>query len=308
MGGPGPHDASAVDALRADVERLSAELAARDGEVSRLSRELEETNRGVVALYAELDDRAEALRRASEYKSRFLSMISHELRTPLTSVISLSGLLQSRVDGELTDGQERQVGYIRTSAQGLLEMVNDLLDLARIEAGKQPLRIREVPASDMMAALRGMVRGLPKRKAVQLVIDDPPAGLLLVTDDGKVAQVLRNYLSNALKFTEHGEVRLTCEWDAAAGQVTFTVRDTGVGIAPADQAAIFDEFAQVDHPLQHGAVGSGLGLAISRGVAMLLGGQVGVHSAPGAGAAFWLSVPRVHPRAGGATDPGGADD
>jgi signal transduction histidine kinase len=275
-----------VSSMDADALRL---------EVQRLNAELEETNRGVLALYAELDDRAEELRRASEYKSRFLSVISHELRTPLTSVLNLSRLLLDRTDGELTPEQERQIKLIRNSVQSLAEMVNELLDLARIEAGKTMLRITTWSAADMIAGVRGVFRPVLGNEAVALVFDDPDPMLRLVTDEGKVSQVLRNFVANAVKFTERGEIRLTTE--THADQVTFAVSDTGIGIAPADQSRIFEEFVQADNPRQRYVKGTGLGLALSRRIAHLLGGSVGVRSELDVGSTFWLTIPRVHAHA-----------
>ena len=143
-----------------ELVRALDELRARQADIERLNAELQETNRGVLALYAELDDRAHELQRASEYKSRFLSDMSHELRTPLTSVLNLSRLLLDRTDGELTSEQETQVRLIRKSVETVTELVNDLLDLAKIEAGKTELRFAEFTVAELFAALRGMCRPL----------------------------------------------------------------------------------------------------------------------------------------------------
>src|SRR5262249_8775265 len=181
-------------------------LRARQDDLIRLNHELEDTNRGVVALYAELDERAEHLRRADELKSRFLSNMSHEFRTPVNSILSLARLLLDHVDGVLTDEQTRQVSYIRTAAEALSELINDLLDLAKIEAGKVTVRPAPFAVSDLFSALRGMLRPLLVTDHVALVIDEPGDLPLLNSDEGKVSQILRNFLSNALKFTEQGEI------------------------------------------------------------------------------------------------------
>ena len=279
-----------------NVESLTAEVEALHQEIGRLNLELEETNRGVLALYAELDDRAVELRRASEYKSRFLSVISHELRTPLTSVLNLSRLLLDRVDGELTPDQERQITLIRNSVQSLTEMVNELLDLAKIEAGKTTLRLTRSAVADLVTGLRGVFRPVVQSNAVALVFDDPDPSLELCTDEGKLAQVLRNFIANAVKFTERGEIRLTVTADDA-DRIMFAVTDTGVGIAPEDQALIFEEFTQVDNPRQRYVKGTGLGLSLSRRIAELLRGEIGLRSALGEGSTFWITLPRVHPLA-----------
>lgn len=267
------------------------ELRERKEELQRLNRELEDTNRGVVALYAELDQKAEQLRQASELKSRFLSNMSHEFRTPLNSILALARLLLDRVDGPLTEEQERQVTYIRRSAEGLSELVNDLLDLAKVEAGKVELHPAEFTVPELFGALRGALKPLRTSEAVDLVFEAAASLPPLFTDEGKVAQVLRNLISNALKFTERGEVRVSALHNAAAGLVMFSVRDTGIGIAPADQERIFEEFAQIDSRIQSRVKGTGLGLPLSRRLAGLLGGELRLESAPGKGSTFSLLVP-----------------
>jgi len=289
----------ATEELREQNRALLAALAGLEEqrvESDRLNAELSETNRGVVALYAELDERAEDLRKASESKSRFLSMISHELRTPLTSVVNLTRLLLDRMDGDLTSEQERQITLIRKSVLSLTEMVNDLLDLAKIEAGKTSMRLAPVSVSEMISGLRGVFRPVMQNDAVALTFEDVDPTLMLCTDEGKLAQVLRNFVSNAVKFTERGEVRLNVALDVPE-QITFEVCDTGVGIAPDDQQRIFQDFAQLDNPKQKHVKGTGLGLSLSRKIARLLGGEIGVRSTLGAGSTFWISIPRSHPRA-----------
>ena len=263
-----------------------------------MNQELDETNRGVVALYAELDDRAEDLRRASDSKSRFLSGVGHEFKTPLTSVLNLTRLLLDRIDGDLAPEQERQVTLIRDAAGGLLELVNDLLDLARIEAGKTMLRLGEVSAAEMLGGLRGMFRPIATRREVALLFDDPDPSIVLCTDQSKVAQILRNFVSNAIKFTPKGEVRVRAR-ALDDGHVAFSVADTGIGVAPADRERIFLEFAQVEGPHQRHVRGTGLGLALSRRFAQILGGVIELESEVGKGSTFTLVIPRTHPAAEG---------
>jgi signal transduction histidine kinase len=267
-------------------------------ELERVNVELEETNRGVVALYAELDERAEDLRRASESKSRFLSTISHELRTPLTSVMNLSRLLLDRVDGELTVEQERQITLIRSSIASLTEMVNDLLDLAKIEAGKSTIHLTHVSVADLLAGLRGTFRPVLSSSTVALVFDDVDADLTMCSDEGKLTQVVRNFISNAVKFTERGEIRVTAAVRGEHGErVRFSVRDTGIGIAPENRTRVFEEFTQVESPHQRSVKGTGLGLSLAVKIAQLLNGEVGLESELGVGSTFWIEVPRVDARA-----------
>jgi signal transduction histidine kinase/DNA-binding response OmpR family regulator len=288
---------SAFDELqRQNRELLAAmeEVARRQDEIARINRELEDTNRGVVALYAELDERAEHLRRADELKSRFLSNMSHEFRTPLNSIIALSQILLDRLDGDLTPEQERQVSYVQKAARELTEVVNDLLDISKVEAGKLEVRPSEFAVTSLFGALRGMLRPLLVNESVALVFDDPLDVPVLYTDEAKVSQILRNFVSNALKFTERGEVRVTATLVDDGRAVRFAVADTGIGIAPEDQERIFEEFVQVDHPLQQRVRGTGLGLPLTRRLAELLGGTVTVESAPGLGSTFTATLPVVY--------------
>jgi len=289
-----------VDPL-AEAEQQHLELVRALGtqrrsetQIEHLNSELEATNRGVMALYAELDDRAEDLKRVSEHKSRFLSDVSHELRTPMTSVLNLTRLLLDHADGPLTGEQERQVALIRHSVQTVTELVNDLLDIARIEAGHSTLRYRRFTVGELFAALRGICRPLLTTDAVGLVFDDAESDTELDTDDARVAQILRNLLSNAIKFTERGEIRVSASIEVG-DLIRFDVRDTGIGIAPADQERVFDEFTQIDSHLQRRAHGSGLGLRLSRNLATLLGGRIELVSTPGRGSTFSVLIPRHHP-------------
>ena len=276
-----------------ELLRALEDLRARTAELAEVNAELEDTNRGVVALYAELDDRADYLQRASELKSRFLSNMSHEFRTPLNSILSLSRLLLDRVDGELSPEQEKQVNYIRRSAQDLTDLVNDLLDLAKVEAGKINVKPAPFELTTLFSALRGMLRPLLLQRNLELTIDEPQNVPTLVTDEGKVSQVLRNLLSNALKYTENGEVHLTAT-AGPADTVLFAVRDTGIGIAEEDKPRIFDEWVQIDNPLQKRQKGTGLGLPLSKKLAELLGGSLWMESELGVGSTFYFSIPATY--------------
>ena len=271
-------------------------------EVQQLSHELEDTNRGVLALYAELDERAQRLRQADELKSRFLSNMSHEFRTPLNSIIALSHLLLVRSDGELTAEQEKQVNYIRQSATRLLEMVNDLLDLAKVEAGKLTVRPQQFTVADLFSALRGMMRPLPTNDNVSLIFDEPDDLPALYTDEGKVSQIMHNLIANALKFTEKGSVHVSAGLAPDGETLVLAVADTGIGIAPENQERIFHEFGQLEHPIQQRVKGTGLGLPLSRRLAELLGGTLTVESQVGVGSTFLARIPCTYPAAKDAPD------
>jgi signal transduction histidine kinase len=278
-----------------ELLRALGELQARQAEVERLNGELEDTNRGVVALYSELEEKAEALRRASDMKTRFISNVSHELRTPISSILTLSRLLLDRVDGPLNAEQEKQVLFIRKSGEALQELIDDLLDLAKIESGRVEVLPARFSVAGLFGVLRGMLRPLRGHEGVALVFEGAEGLPELFTDEGKLSQVLRNLVSNALKFTPRGEVRVS----AALGPedtVVFSVRDTGIGISPEDQERIFEEFVQVKGPHQKGVKGTGLGLPLSRRLAELLGGSLTVESQPGQGSTFHARVARDYAR------------
>ncbi len=275
-----------------ELLELLGELRKRQEELSVLNRELEDTNRGVVALYAELDEKADHLRRADQIKTRFLSNMSHEFRTPVNSILALGNMLLNRPDSRM-DGEERQqVMFMKRAAEGLLELVNDLLDLAKVEAGKVEVQPVEFAVSDLFSTLRGMLRPLLVNSQLNLVFEDAAEIPPLLTDEGKLSQILRNFISNALKFTESGEVRIMARKEGDT--VVFAVRDTGIGIAPEHLDRIFQEFAQIDSPSQRKTKGTGLGLPLAKKLAELLGGQVKVESSPGQGSTFEAWIPAVY--------------
>jgi signal transduction histidine kinase len=269
---------------------LATQLAAALTSLDEMREELETTNRGVVALYAELDDQAEQLRHVSELKSRFLSYISHEFRTPLGAIKSLTGILLDQLDGPLSSEQQTQVRFVRSSAEELLELVNDQLDLAKLEAGRLTVSPAWFEMVDLFSTLRGMFKPILLNEELTLTFEDPQGDVRLYTDDRKVSQILRNFISNALKFTLQGEVRVTARIDES-GMATFTVTDTGVGI-PADALQhIFDDYTQVETALNRRLRGTGLGLSLCRRLARLLGGDVSVQSTPGVGSTFSATIP-----------------
>lgn len=271
-----PIDASLLEQLRNENESLRAEL--------------DETNQGVLALYAELDEQADQLRQASDLKSRFLSYMSHEFRTPLGSIRSITRLLSDELDGPLSPEQHKQVQFISTAASELSEMVDDLLDLAKIEAGRISISPAWFDMFDLFSALRGMFRPIVDVSAVDLIFEEPQGLPRLYTDDKKLAQILRNFISNALKFTTQGEVRVSARMENAS-EVRFAVQDTGIGIPPEMHAALFEDFAQIDSPLQKRLRGTGLGLSLCKRFAELLGGRVGLTSTPGEGSTFYVIIP-----------------
>jgi signal transduction histidine kinase len=255
-----------------------------------LRTELEETNQGVLALYAELDIQAEQLRQASDLKSRFLSYMSHEFRTPLGSIRSITRLLSDELDGPLSPEQHKQVMFISGAASELSDMVDDLLDLAKIEAGRITISPAWFDMLDLFSALRGMFRPIVDANTVDLIFEEPQDMPRLYTDDKKLAQILRNFISNALKFTQHGVVRVSARPEGN-GEVRFAVMDTGIGIPEDMHGNLFEDFVQIDTPLQKRLRGTGLGLSLCKRFAELLGGRVGIESQPGVGSTFFVIIP-----------------
>lgn len=283
-----------IERQNQELMKTLQELRARQEELELLNRELEDTNRGVVALYAELDERADYLRRASELKTKFLSNVSHEFRTPLNSVISLSRLLLDRSDGDLTAEQVKQVRYIESSARDLQEMVNDLLDLAKVEAGKIRIRTKRFEVHELFSALKGMLKPLlADNSSVDLIFEDAAELPPLRTDEGKVSQILRNLISNGLKFTPNGNVTVSAR-SLDNEEILFTVADTGIGIARQQHETIFKEFSQLENPLQEKYRGTGLGLPLCRNLATLLGGTIWLESDTGKGSTFFVKIPAVY--------------
>ncbi len=281
-----------VRAQRDDLARLNAELEETNRGVMalyhQLSDELEETNRGVVALYAELDEKSVQLRAASEAKSRFLANVSHELRAPVTAIIGLGRLLTDSSSDRLTEDQARQVELIRSSATDLLSLVNDLLDLAKAEAGRIEPTITDVDLRAVFGQLRGTLRPLATRPEVDFVVEEPQVATIR-TDEVLLAQVLRNLLTNAIKFTAAGSIRLTAQQVDA--DIEFTVADTGTGIPEELHERIFEEFFQVPGSKALDGKGTGLGLPYARRLVGILGGALRVASTPGAGSTFTVFLP-----------------
>ena len=279
-----------------ELLRLMSQLREKQAESERLAQELAETNRGVLALYAELDERAMYLERLNDLKTRFLSDLNHEIRTPLNAVRNVARLLLDGYEGPLTDRHRRAIEMMRSSTDTLSDLVNDWLDLAKIEAGRTDVRTDTFTVESLWGALRGVFRPIETDDSVSLVFEPPPPLPLLLTDQSKVAQILRNFISNALKFTERGEVRVSAR-EGSNHTIEFSVADTGIGIAPENMERVFEEFSQIENPFQRHVKGTGLGLPLSRRLARLLGGDIALESHVGRGSTFLLTLPILYQRA-----------
>lgn len=242
-----------------------------------LDRKVEEVAQANLALYE-----------SNRLKGDFLATISHELRTPLNSILGFSEVLLS--GNQLSDKQQRWVRNIQSSGERLLNLINDILDLAKIEAGKMQVRLGDFSAYDLSEGLLAMFRPMAEKKNIDLRGQFEPGIPVLRQDGVKLQQILSNLLSNAIKFTpEGGRVFLTCEADAT--HLVFTITDTGVGIAPEEQELVFEKFRQGGNPLTREHAGTGLGLSIVRELSKLLGGEVTLQSELGRGSTFRVRVP-----------------
>ncbi|MBN1192214.1 MAG: hypothetical protein JXA36_00765 [Coriobacteriia bacterium] len=248
-------------------------------------------------LERQVEERTEALRvtnedlvEASRAKDNFLAAMSHEFRTPLNSIIGFSKLLGSGMPGTVNEEQSKQLAMITSSGELLLRLVNDLLDLSRIEAGQLDLVLSEFEIAGLCKSLVGMMSPLAEGKGVSLECGGECEEVVVRTDRDKVTQIMLNLVSNAVKFTDEGTVRVFCSCDRASGCVRISVHDTGCGVPESDLMRIFDEFRRSESVLSS-AEGTGLGLAIARKLARLLGGEVEVESKVGAGSVFTLVLP-----------------
>lgn len=276
----------------AEGNRAVHEIVGLNRELTRQKIRLEESNQAIRTLHAELEQQADRLRTSAEIKGRLVAGVSHEFRTPLHSILGLSRLLLEGSDGALNTEQETQVRFIRESAMELSRMINDMLDLARLDAGSAPIRAESFELGEFMSALRGTMAPLVADDGpVRLVFEAVP-DIALETDRGKLAQILRNLIANALKFTEAGVVEVVTT--VADDDVVFAVKDTGIGIARADQTRIFEEFTQVESALQSRARGTGLGLPLAKKLAESLGGRITLDSAPNVGSTFTVRIPQEH--------------
>lgn len=271
----------------------------RDGEAHRTEDEIRQSLIVLDYAYKELQAAHDELKIANEkameadrLKSEFIANMSHELRTPLNSVIALSQILLVRMDGDLTEEQEKQVSIIQKSGRHLLELINDILDLSKIEAGKMEVNIEEFPIEEVLNDVMAIIKPMAAEKGhdVALAIDE---GIGIIRSDrNKLKQILLNLLSNAVKFTPKGG-KIAIDIRHRDGTVELTVSDTGIGIVNEDMDKIFHEFTQVDGSSTREYGGTGLGLAITKRLVNLLGGEIGVESRPGNGSIFTVTIPMV---------------
>jgi signal transduction histidine kinase/CheY-like chemotaxis protein len=271
-----------IQALAEDLEQQNRELDAQKSELNAQSMELTQQN-------AELEAQKSQLAEASRLKTSFVSNMSHELRTPLNSVIALSGVLSRRLAGQIPGEEYGYLEVIERNGRQLLALINDILDLSRIEAGREELEIAPLDLDHLVTEVVASVNPLAHQKKIELAHPPAPGLAPLRSDEGKIRHILQNLLGNAVKFTEAGRVEISVRQEGA--EVRITVRDTGIGIAEDQLELIFDEFKQADGSNSRRFGETGLGLAIARKYARLLGGEITVESVLGQGSVFTLSLP-----------------
>jgi len=267
---------------------------ATEGELEEYWERLEDL---VKERTTELERANAELVRATEAKSQFLANMSHELRTPLNSIIGFTGIMLQGMAGSLNEEQAKQLGMVHRSGRYLLSLINDVLDLSRIEAGRTRIEVEAFDMRDALSTVEQTLAPLAREKGLGLAFEDPDGPAPVLSDRGKIQQVLLNLAGNAVKFTQEGGV--TVHTEARPDEVVVTITDTGMGIPAEEQAQIFDEFHQIARAAGDKSQGSGLGLTISRRLARVLGGDVTVSSEPGQGSTFTLSVPTTVPSGGG---------
>jgi hypothetical protein len=248
-----------------------------------------------------LAEQGERLTRANKVKTEFLASMSHELRTPLSAILGFADLLTTSPKEQLSPRARESLERIKRNGEHLLGLINDVLDLAKAEAGRVEVRLTRVNVSQLARACLAEVESLRAGKDLKLVADVSEATLDTMTDTQRVRQILLNLLSNAIKFTDQGEVVLSVR--ATANEIHLAVRDTGIGIPPQAMKELFQDFHQLEAGDGRRYDGTGVGLALSRRLARALGGEVEVRSTEGAGSTFTLILPRVTPQPGVDTSP-----
>ena len=295
-----------IEQTNEELQQTNEEIEEKASLLALQKKEVEKTNREIELARNALQEKAEQIAQTSKYKSEFLANMSHELRTPLNSLLILSKILAENHESNLTEKQVQYAGTIYSSGNDLLELINEVLDLSKIESGAVEIEADEMPFSDVRNFVEKTFQPVAENKKLEFQADfDSQLPVSIKTDQRRLEQILKNLLSNAFKFTEHGSVRLrvapvTEGWDRgnealnhAPGVIAFTVTDTGIGIPSEKQKIIFEAFQQADAGTSRKYGGTGLGLSISREIAGLLDGSLQVASKPGEGSAFTLFLPTV---------------
>jgi signal transduction histidine kinase/DNA-binding response OmpR family regulator/CHASE3 domain sensor protein len=290
--------ADALKESQSQLESQQVQLEQSNSQLEEQAQILEHQRDELARTQVVLLERATELQRANQYKSEFLANMSHELRTPLNSSLILAKILADNKNGNLTDEQVKFANTISAAGNDLLAIINDILDLSKVEAGKVELTVVPVQVAAIIDDMIKSFQPLAEQKELRFnTVVDSSTPEKIETDRQRLSQILKNLLSNALKFTEKGEVALRIS--GAGNMIAFAVRDTGIGISEPQQAIIFEAFRQADGSTHRKYGGTGLGLTISRDLARLLGGDINVQSAAGRGSTFTLKIPVKTPDATG---------
>ena len=281
--------------LQASEEELKVqqeELLEANQELEERSKSLEEKNQLIVERNLDIQKKAEELELSTKYKSEFLANMSHELRTPLNSILLLSRLMSENTENNLTEDQIEYAKVIQNSGNGLLSLIDEILDLSKIEAGKMDLELSDTYIKDVIGDMKSLFAPIAKQKNLEFSAESAPdTPEKIVTDKMRLEQILKNLLSNALKFTARGSVTITVKPGENSAFTVFSVKDTGIGIPADKQMHVFEAFQQADGSTRRKYGGTGLGLSISRELAKLLGGEISLVSEPGIGSEFVVTVP-----------------
>ncbi|WP_293780114.1 response regulator [uncultured Oxalicibacterium sp.] len=284
-----------LEESQANLENQKAELEQTNEQLAEQTLSLDQKNVALIEARQALEERAQELQRASRYKSEFLANMSHELRTPLNSSLILAKLLADNTKGNLNEEQVKFANTIYSAGNDLLNLINDILDISKVEAGKLELSPEDIPLHRIAENLQMIFEPLATSKQLDFEIRiDRDTPLSIHTDSQRLEQIVKNLLSNAIKFTDAGKVSLVVRGDQK-GNIEFVVSDSGIGITPEEQTLIFEAFRQADGTTSRKYGGTGLGLSISRDLAALLGGGITVDSVAGQGSTFTLSLPPVLP-------------
>ena len=272
---------------------VNGELQARERQVIELNMRLAHHAAALENTNREIADKNLELAEASRMKSAFIANMSHELRTPLNAIIGFTGALLMKLAGPLTFDQDKQLNTIRTSARHLLSLINDILDVAKIESGKVTLAAERVHCQNLLSETADTLRPLASQKGLALMLDLPETPLIIASDRRALTQIVINLVNNAIKFTEHGSIKIALsQRPGEGGALTeISVQDTGSGIRPEDQAKLFQAFSQLDSTSTRNVEGAGLGLYLCQNLASLLGGKLTLTSEFGHGSTFTLAIP-----------------